>query len=99
MKCILCCPAMVEGTVEKVFARVVAYAPDEAAGMSWALARVKSCTALHATKPLLLLDFTWLASLPPCTGMDGTKRKHGDEGTLVTFYAPGRTFARVYKGP
>ncbi|RPD63896.1 hypothetical protein L227DRAFT_608426 [Lentinus tigrinus ALCF2SS1-6] len=29
--------------------------------------------------------------------MDG-KRKRDDEGTVVTFYAPNRTFARVYKG-
>nr|VWO98373.1 Plp [Ganoderma boninense] len=30
--------------------------------------------------------------------MDGHKRKRDDEGTIVTFYAPDRTFARVYKG-
>ncbi|TFK94587.1 hypothetical protein K466DRAFT_657619 [Polyporus arcularius HHB13444] len=30
--------------------------------------------------------------------MDGHKRKRDDEGTVVTFYAPNRTFARVYKG-
>ncbi|KAI0702971.1 hypothetical protein C8T65DRAFT_741451 [Cerioporus squamosus] len=30
--------------------------------------------------------------------MDGHKRKRDDEGTIVTFYAPNRTFARVYKG-
>ncbi|KAM5533338.1 hypothetical protein V8D89_013012 [Ganoderma adspersum] len=30
--------------------------------------------------------------------MDGHKRKRDDDGTVVTFYAPNRTFARVYKG-
>ncbi|KAI1796441.1 hypothetical protein LXA43DRAFT_1079598 [Ganoderma leucocontextum] len=30
--------------------------------------------------------------------MDGHKRKRDDDGTVVTFYAPDRTFARVYKG-
>lgn len=35
---------------------------------------------------------------PPFDGMEAHKRKRDDEGTLVTFYAPHRTFARVYKG-
>ncbi|KAI0371120.1 hypothetical protein BV20DRAFT_1051871 [Pilatotrama ljubarskyi] len=30
--------------------------------------------------------------------MEGHKRKRDDEGTVVTFYAPDRTFQRVYKG-
>ncbi|KAI0743808.1 hypothetical protein C8Q80DRAFT_1183236 [Daedaleopsis nitida] len=38
------------------------------------------------------------SSFLPIDAMETHKRKRDDEGTIVTFYAPDRTFARVYKG-
>ena len=72
-------------------------ASDSAAGQTGRLFVLNPLRAKSSLLPLYHLASS--STTPsPSVHMDGHKRKRDDEGTVVTFYAPNRTFARVYKG-
>lgn len=92
-----CWPAMVEeGGSEGVFGRVDAPAPDDRCrdfmGASVRLEILRTRRSPRPCPRILRVRATRFLD------MEAHKRKRDEDGTVVTFYAPNRTFARVYKG-
>ena len=83
------------GRSEGVFGRVDAPAPDDAARSSWAPLFSLKSSARDAADALALGLRVRAARF---LDMEAHKRRRDEDGAIVTFYAPNRTFARVYKG-